>query len=71
MGAFASAFAVTMRGQILTESWRHFSKSGGCEPMQGKIADARALLAPIYDWFTEGFDAPDLVDAKTLLDELH
>jgi len=29
-----------------------------------------ALLAPIYGWFTEGFDAPDLKEAKTLLDEL-
>jgi hypothetical protein len=28
------------------------------------------LLAPIYGWFTEGFDAPDLKDAKALLDEL-
>ena len=37
---------------------------------QGKIADAQALLAPIYGWFTEGFDAPDLVDAKALLDDL-
>jgi hypothetical protein len=37
---------------------------------QGKIADAQALLAPIYDWFTEGFDAADLVAAKALLDEL-
>jgi tetratricopeptide (TPR) repeat protein len=37
---------------------------------QGKRADARDLLAPIYNWFTEGFDAPDLKDAKALLDEL-
>jgi predicted ATPase len=37
---------------------------------QGKIADARVLVTPIYNWFTEGFDAPDLVDAKTLLHEL-
>ncbi|HEY4044666.1 MAG TPA: hypothetical protein VGM32_22875, partial [Rhodopila sp.] len=37
---------------------------------QGKHAEARDLLAPIYDWFTEGFDAPDLKDAKALLDEL-
>ena len=37
---------------------------------QGKIVDARGLLAPIYNWFTEGFDAPDLVDAKALLHEL-
>ncbi len=37
---------------------------------RGKGAEARALLAPIYGWFTEGFDAPDLKDAKALLDEL-
>ena len=37
---------------------------------QGKRAEARDLLGPIYSWFTEGFDAPDLKDAKALLDEL-
>ena len=37
---------------------------------QGKRAEARDLLGPIYDWFTEGFDAADLKDAKALLDEL-
>ncbi len=37
---------------------------------QGKCAEARDLLAPIYHWFTEGFDASDLKNAKALLDEL-
>ena len=37
---------------------------------QGKPAEARALLAPVYGWFTEGFDTADLKDAKALLDEL-
>ena len=37
---------------------------------QGKRVEARDLLSPIYNWFTEGFDAPDLKDAKALLDEL-
>ena len=37
---------------------------------QGKPAEAHALLAPVYGWFTEGFDTPDLKDAKALLDEL-
>ena len=37
---------------------------------QGKRVEARDLLGPIYNWFTEGFDAPDLKDAKALLDEL-
>jgi predicted ATPase len=37
---------------------------------QGKRAQARALLAEIYDWFTEGFDTADLQEAKALLDAL-
>jgi tetratricopeptide (TPR) repeat protein len=37
---------------------------------QGKIAEARAKLAEIYNWFTEGFEFADLRDAKALLDEL-
>ncbi len=37
---------------------------------QGKRREARALLAPIYDWFTEGFETADLQDAKRLLAEL-
>ena len=37
---------------------------------QGKRAEVRELLAPIYGWFTEGFDTPILQDAKALLDEL-
>jgi class 3 adenylate cyclase/predicted ATPase len=37
---------------------------------QGKPQQARELLAPVYDWFTEGFDTLDLKEAKALLDEL-
>jgi predicted ATPase len=37
---------------------------------QGQQAEARALLAPISGWFTEGFDTADLQEAKTLLEEL-
>jgi predicted ATPase len=37
---------------------------------QGKRKEARALLAPIYGWFTEGFDTADLQEAKVLLEEL-
>jgi len=37
---------------------------------QGRRAEACELLSPVYGWFTEGFDTPDLKDAKTLLDEL-
>ena len=37
---------------------------------QGKRAAARDLLAPLYGWFTEGFDTADLQEAKALLEEL-
>jgi predicted ATPase len=37
---------------------------------QGRRAEARELLAPVYGWFTEGFDTQDLKEAKALLDEL-
>jgi predicted ATPase len=41
----------------LSRLWQH----------QGKRGEARELLAPIYGWFTEGFDTADLQEAKTLL----
>ena len=49
------------RGDDLARLWRD----------QGKVQQARELLAPVYGWFTEGFDTRDLKEAKALLDELH
>ena len=37
---------------------------------QGKVREGRELLAPVYGWFTEGFDTRDLKEAKALLVEL-
>jgi predicted ATPase len=37
---------------------------------QGKRQEAHDLLAPVYGWFTEGFDTADLQEAKALLEEL-
>jgi predicted ATPase len=37
---------------------------------QGKRQQARELLAPVYGWFTEGFDTRDLREAKALMEEL-
>ena len=37
---------------------------------QAKRDKARRLLAPVFGWFTEGFDTPDLQDARKLLDSL-
>ena len=41
-----------------------------CRCVHGERQQAADLLAPIYAWFTEGFDTPDLVEAKALLDQL-
>jgi predicted ATPase len=37
---------------------------------QGRSDEGRPMLAEIYNWFTEGFDTPDLKEAKALLDQL-
>ena len=37
---------------------------------QGKVQQARELLAPVYGWFTEGFDTRDLREAKALLEQM-
>ncbi len=37
---------------------------------QGRPDEARGIIEPVYDWFTEGFDTADLKDARALLDEL-
>jgi hypothetical protein len=43
---------------------------GGGHFGQGKVQKARELLAPVYSWFTEGFDTRHLKEAKALLEEL-
>jgi predicted ATPase len=37
---------------------------------QGKVSEVPKLLAPVYSWFTEGFDTRDLKEPKALLEEL-
>jgi predicted ATPase len=55
------AKSLELRASIsLARLWRH----------QGKVQQARELLAPVYGWFTEGFDTRDLKEAKALLEEL-
>jgi class 3 adenylate cyclase/ABC-type transport system involved in cytochrome c biogenesis ATPase subunit len=58
--------------QQQTKSWELRSSTTLAELLaeRGQRDAARELLAPIYDWFTEGFDTKDLKDAKAMLDEL-
>ena len=67
---FHQAIEVTRRQQA--KSWELRATMSLCRlwQKQGRREEARARLAEIYGWFTEGFDTPDLKEAKTLLDEL-
>jgi len=64
--------ALEVAGFQQAKSWelRAATSLGRLWQSQGKRKQASDLLAPIYGWFTEGFDTADLKDAKALLDEL-
>ena len=65
--------AIALAQQIGAKAWelRASMSLARLLAKQGKRDDARAMLAEIYGWFTEGFDTADLKDAMALLDELH
>jgi predicted ATPase len=67
---FQQALAVARRQQAKSWELRAAMSLSRLWQLQGKGTKARELLAPIYNWFTEGFDTPDLQEAKALLDEL-
>jgi len=64
--------ALTVAGQQQAKSWelRAAMSMARLWRSQGKPQQARDLLAPVYGWFTEGFDTLDLKEAKALLEEL-
>ncbi len=67
---FHQALAVARRQQAKSLELRAAMSLARLWQQQGKRQDAHDLLAPIYGWFTEGFDTADLQEAKALLDEL-
>jgi predicted ATPase len=64
------ALDVARRQEAKSLELRAAMSLGRLWQQQGKQAEAQALLAPIYGWFTEGFDTADLQEAKALLEEL-
>jgi len=68
--AFSRALATARHQEAKSLELRAATSLARLWQARGKAAEARDLLAPIYDWFTEGFDTPDFKDAKALLDEL-
>jgi predicted ATPase len=67
---FHQALDVARRQQAKSWELRTAISLSRLWQQQGKRAEARELLASIYSWFTEGFDTPDLQEARALLDEL-
>ena len=67
---FQRALAVARQQQAKSWELRAAMSMARLWRDQGKRDEARELLAPVYGWFTEGFDTHDLKDAKALLDEL-
>jgi predicted ATPase len=64
--------AIALAQEMSARAWelRAATSLAGLWRDQGRRAEARDLLAPVYGWFTEGFDTPDLKQAKALLGEL-
>jgi predicted ATPase len=67
---FQLALDITRRQQAKSLELRAAMSLSRLWKEQGKRQAARELLAPVYGWFTEGFDTADLQEAKALLDEL-
>jgi predicted ATPase len=67
---FRQALAVAREQDARMGELRAATSLGRLWRDQGKWAEAQGLLAPIYGWFREGFDTPDLREAKALLQEL-
>ncbi len=67
---FARSISVALAQQAKSWELRAAMSMARLKRDQGKRDEARELLAPVYGWFTEGFDTLDLKEAKALLDEL-
>ena len=67
---FERALAVSRRQRAKSWELRAAMSMARLWRDQGKVQQARVLLAPVYGWFTEGFDTRDLKEAKALLEEL-
>ena len=69
-GALHTAIAIARGQQARLWELRAATSLAHLKRRLGRGEEARQAIAPIYDWFTEGFDTPDLKEAKVLIDNL-
>ena len=71
-GRFAPMFLRAETRRQAAKSWELRATMSLCRlwQKQGSRDECRQILSTIYDWFTEGFGTPDLIEAKALLEEL-
>ena len=67
---FSQALDIARRQQVKSWELRAAVSLGRLWQQDGKCDEARELLAPVYGWFIDGFDTPDLKEAKGLLEQL-
>ena len=67
---YQEAGEIALRQRAKSMELRAVTSLAKLRMKEGERDEAREMLAPVYGWFTEGFDTPDLKDAKALLDEL-
>jgi DNA-binding SARP family transcriptional activator len=68
---FLQAMQVAQGQEAKTLELRAAMSLARLRQSQGQIAEGRQVLAPVYGWFTEGFETPDLLEARALLRELN
>ena len=68
---FRNAIEVAQKQQAKSLELRAAMSLARLWQSQGKTTEAHELLAPVYHWFTEGFDTKDLQEAKVLIEELN
>ena len=68
--SFRTALAIAREQGTRGYEWRAAESLARLRRDQGRDAEARDLLAPVYGWFTEGFDTPDLKEVRALLQGL-